>query len=141
MRYTLPNNKTITIDDKIIEKSMSALELTKDEAIQMYLEDEGYLDNAEQVALDNSARKVKIQHEAYEPKERKKSKPRTSSVSDEKKALFNCILANLDRCVGENFEVSKENITVVKENKLIEVKIGGKTFKIDVIEKRPPKKN
>ena len=129
------------INDSIIKKSMSALGLTKDEAIQMYLEDEGYLDNAEQIALDNSAKKVKIQHEAYESKERKKSKPRTSSVSDEKKALFNCILSNLDRCVGENFEVSKENITIVKENKLIEVKIGEKTFKIDVIEKRPPKKN
>ena len=141
MRYTLSNNKTITIDDNIIEKSMSALGLTKDEAIQMHLEDEGYLENAEQIALDSSARKVKIQHEAYELKERKKSKPRTSTVSDEKKALFNCILSNLDRCVTDNFEVSRENITVVKENKLIEVKIGEKTFKIDVIEKRPPKKN
>ena len=63
-------------------------------------------------------------------------KPRTVVVSDEKKELFSTILANLNRAIG----VERENITVLKENKLISVKIGSKTFKIDVIEERPKKK-
>jgi hypothetical protein len=59
-------------------------------------------------------------------------KPRTTKVSDEKKELFNTILQNLTRAIG----VESENITVLTENKLIQVKIGDKTFKIDVVESR-----
>lgn len=66
------------------------------------------------------------------PKERK---PRPVKVSDEKKELFDTIVANLTRAIG----VEPENITIVTPNKLIEVKIGEKTFKIDLIERRPPK--
>lgn len=59
-------------------------------------------------------------------------KPHVVKVSDEKKELFNTILQNLTRTVG----VEPENITILTENKLIQVKIGGKTFKIDVVEQR-----
>lgn len=59
-------------------------------------------------------------------------KPHTVKVSDEKKELFNTILQNLTRTVG----VESENITVLTENKLIQVRIGDKTFKIDVVECR-----
>lgn len=59
-------------------------------------------------------------------------KPRTVKVSDEKKELFNTILQNLTRAIG----VEEENITVLTENKLIQVKMGDKTFKIDVVECR-----
>ena len=42
----------------------------------------------------------------------------------------------LATCFGmENYE----NVEVLKENKLIQVKLNGKTFKIDLIEQRPPK--
>ena len=63
-------------------------------------------------------------------------KPKTVKVSDEKKALFDSILENLDRCVG----VELENVSVLTENKLIEAKIGNKTFKINISETRKPKK-
>lgn len=66
----------------------------------------------------------------------KARKPKTVKVSDEKKALFDSILTNLDRCEG----VEPAGIHVLTENKLIEVKIGDKTFKIDLIECRKPKK-
>ena len=59
-------------------------------------------------------------------------KPHTVKVSDEKKELFSTILQNLTRAVG----VESENITVLTENKLIQVQIGDKTFKIDVVESR-----
>ena len=56
MTYTLSNGKNICIPDSEIEKSMKLLELTRDEAIQLYLEDEGYLENAEQEALCQKAK-------------------------------------------------------------------------------------
>jgi peptide deformylase len=75
-------------------------------------------------------------YEQSTPTKKKAQKPRTVKISDEKKALFECILHNLDQCKG----LSLANVQVLKENKLISVQIGNKTFKIDIIEQRPPKK-
>lgn len=135
MKYTLKNGKSVNIPDKEIEKSMKALELTKEEAVQMWLEDNDYEVNEEQAELDAKAKKVKIQHgaSAVDKTEKKEKKERVVKVSDEKQALFMQIHQNLSEIYGENVEI-------VKENKLMTVKIGQKTFKIDLIEQRPPKK-
>ena len=52
-------------------------------------------------------------------------------VSEEKQTLF----AN----IVENLQNTYENVEIVTQNKLITVKLNGKTFKIDLIEQRPPK--
>ena len=138
MRYTLENGKTVVIPDKQIETAMQKLELTQAEAIQMWLEDNDYEENEEQMALDVKAKAVKIQHNAVSEKERKKSeKPRTVKVSDEKQALFSEILSNLQ----DVYHGKGENVTILKENKLIQVQIGEKIFKVDLIEQRPSKKS
>lgn len=99
----------------------------------MWLVDNDYEEDEELEELDAKAKAVKIDHGAVAEKPRKKSdKPRTVKTSDEKKDLFAGILADLT----ENYA---ENIRILKENKLIEVKIGEKTFKIDVIETRQKK--
>ena len=54
------NGKSLKIPDEIIEKSMKVLELSKDEAIQMYLEDEGYLENETVTQLTEKAKINKI---------------------------------------------------------------------------------
>lgn len=133
MKYTLENGKVVNIPDKEIEKSMKALDLTKEEAIEMWLEDNDYEINEEQVALDEKAKKVKINHGASAvDKTEKEKKERKVIVSNEKQALFSEILSNLQNVYGEN-------VQIVKENKLLTVKIGAKTFKIDIIEQRPKK--
>lgn len=133
MKYTLENGKVVNIPDKEIEKSMKALDLTKEEAIEMWLEDNDYEVNEEQVALDEKAKKVKINHGASAvDKSAKEKKERKVIVSDEKQALFSNIYQNLVDIYGESVEI-------VKENKLLTVKIGSKTFKLDLIEQRPPK--
>jgi hypothetical protein len=134
MKYTLPNGKTVNIPDKEIEKSMQVLDLSKDEAIEMWLEDEGYLDNDEQNELDEKAKKVKFKLGAssIDKTQKREKKPREIKVSDEKQQLFGEIVEKLAEN-GRDFEI-------VKENKLICVKIGEKTFKIDLIEQRAPKK-
>ena len=133
MKYTLENGKVVNIPDKDIEKFMKSLDLTREEAIEMWLEDNDYEVNEEQVALDEKAKKVKINHGASAvDKSTKEKKERKVIVSDEKQALFSEILSNLQDVYGEN-------VQIVKENKLLTVKIGAKTFKIDLIEQRPPK--
>ena len=134
MKYTLPNGKNVNIPDDEIKKNMKLLDISQKDAIEMWLEDEGYLDNEEQNELDEKAKKVKIDHgaSAVDKTEKKEKKPREIKVSDEKQALFGEIVEKLAEN-GRNYEI-------LKENKLICVKIGEKTFKIDLIEQRQPKK-
>ena len=135
MKYTLPNGKNINIPDSEIKSHMANLQLTEEEAIQLYLEDEGYLDNDELEELDSKAKKVKIQHgaSAVDKNEKKEKKPRTVKISDEKQGLFN----NIYNFLVETYDSSVE---IIKENKLLTLKIGEKTFKVDLIEQRQPKK-
>ena len=134
MKYTLGNGKVINIPDSEIKAHMKNLDLTEDEAIQLYLEDEGYLDNEELEELDSKAKKVKIQHgaSATEKTEKKEKKPRTVKISDEKQELFD----NIYHFLVENYGGSTE---IVTQNKLMTVKVGELTFKIDIIQQRKPK--
>ena len=134
MKYSLNNGKVITIPDDEIQNSMDKLKLSLHEAIQMWLEDNEFELNEEQEELDQKAKQVKINLGATSAnKERKKTKERTVKISDEKKRLFDVILNELIVEYGENVEVKTEN-------KLIQVKIGEKTFKVDLIEQRAKKK-
>lgn len=132
MIYKLPNGKSVNISDKEIEKNMRLLEISKDDAIQMWLEDNEYEINEEQAELDAKAKSVKTNHNAREHAPRKQAKPREIKVSDEKKSLFSEILTNLE-------DVYRNDVEILKENKLIQVKIGNKVFKIDIIEQRQKK--
>ena len=132
MKYQL-GNKTINIPDADIQNFMKSLDLSKEEAIQMWLEDNDYEVNEEQAELDAKAKKVKIDHGASAvDKTQKEKKPRPKVASDEKKELFDEIFSNLSDVYGQNARIEKEN-------KLIIVQIGEKTFKIDLIEQRPKK--
>ena len=92
MVYELDNGKKVKIPDEEIEKSMKALDLTKEEAIEMWLEDEGYLDNEEQNELTKKVNESGILHSIHKAGDkttRKKSdKPKVVKVSDEKKELL-----------------------------------------------------
>jgi hypothetical protein len=133
MKYNF-NGKSINIPDAELKKSMKILGMTKEEAIEMWLEDEGYLDNEEQIELGKRAKENKITATIHgaSATDKKQSKPKTVKVSDEKQKLFNEIRANLENIY--------DSVEILKENKLIQVKIGEKVFKIDLIEQRKPKK-
>ena len=138
MRYTVDvkgRQKTINIPDATIKEYEKCFELSTEDAIKMYLEEEGYLDNAELDELEEKAEKnkVSVRGEAKSKTERKKiSKPKVVKVSDTKKELFSKISQFLIDTFGENAEI-------LKENKLIQVKIGEDMFKIDIIQQRKPK--
>jgi len=133
MKHTLENGKVVNIPDKEIKNYMVSLDLSEDEAIDLWLEDNDYQENEEQNALDEKAKKVKIDHGASAiDKATREKKPREVKVSDEKQLLFEEIVNNL--CENDR------DFDILKENKLIQVKIGEKIFKIDLIEQRKPKK-
>lgn len=115
MRYTLENGKVITIPDTEITKSMQYLGLSQDEAIQMYLEDEGYIINAEQEELDQKARDSKITatiHQAkaeYKPKTQRERVLKPQPIKEEIISTIQTILA----------DIGATNITVVNKTKSI----------------------
>jgi ribosomal protein L3 len=126
----------IEIPDNEIENFMKSLEISKDEAIELWLSDHDFEENEEQENLDKVAKNVKIDKDIIKEKPKRTKKVVTHKVSDEKKELFQSILTNLTRCG----DVMPEDITVLNENKLISVRMGEKIFKIDIIEQRPSKK-
>ena len=135
------NGKNVNIPDEEIIGYMEKLELTREEAIEMWLDDEGYTENEEQNALDEKVKKSGIMRDihgasAMDKTQKKTTKPKTVKVSDEKKDLFELIYDTL-----RDYEVDFDGkTTILKENKLIQFEINGKTFKIDLIEQRIKKK-
>ena len=125
--------KTLVIPDKEIDNYVDKLELTIDEAIELWLEDNGYQLNEEQDALDKAASGVKIS--AVTPVSEKIKKSRVRVASDEKQAIFNLFDTVLNDFCAEN-DASYE---IVKKNKCFCVNLNGKSIKIDIVEHRTPK--
>ena len=131
MNYNF-NGKSITISDTEIKQLMNGLKITKQEAIELWLSDNGYEINEEQQKLDETASKVHINKDIIQQKPKKERKKPEIKVSDEKKTLFTEIFGHLEEVFGEN-------VKVLNENKLISCEINGITFKIDIIQNRKPK--
>lgn len=123
----------VKLNEKEIKELQERHNLTYEKAKQLWLEDEGYLVNDEVERLVKLAKENKCgaKASAIDKNKKKESKPRTVKVSDEKQMVFDNILKNLQDLY--------ENVTILKKNKLIEIKFNEKTFKIDIIEQRPKK--
>ena len=132
MKHTLLNGRVIEISDNALRNLMDACGCSIDEAINIWLTDHDFIVNEEQENLDKIAKKVHISRDIDVKKSKKERKKPEKKISDEKKELFSEILSDLE-------DVYRNNVKVLNENKLIEVKIGKKTFKIDIIEQRPSK--
>ena len=129
MTYNL-NGKNIRIPDAEIDKNSRLLGITREEAIQMYLEDEGYVENEYVEELTKKAKEAKISHDAKSEKPRKQVK-RERKPDEEKENLIE-ILANA--LVAEGFEAK-----VTNKSKIIEFNVGDNHYKLDLIKQRPPK--
>lgn len=135
MDYKLPNGKIKRIPDKEIKKNMQILKISEDEAIQMWLEDEGILINEEQEALTKKAKDNRITatiHQAKAEYTKKTQRERVVKPDPTKENIIKAIAEMLPNLCAS--EVKIENI-----GKLITFKLGADEFKIDLIRKRPPK--
>lgn len=114
-----------------VQNLMLKLGLSEEEAIELWKCDNDMEENEEQNELDKKASKVKIKvTDANITKG--KSKPRTHINSDAKIELYNMLK---EFC--ENIEGAE--VTVLKNEKLLQVVYKDKTFKVDLIQTREPK--
>lgn len=129
MNYNL-NGKNIRVPDSEINKSMNVLGITKEEAIQLWLEDEGYLENEEVEALTEKAKENKVKHEAKATTPKKAVK-RERKPDEEKEYLI--------RLLATCLENNNYTVNVTNKSKIIEFSIGENHYKLDLIKQRPPK--
>lgn len=124
------NGKNIRIPDTEIEKNMKLLQLTKEEAIELWLDDNDYTENAEAAELTAKAKENKINHEAKSDKKRKTAK-RERKPDEEKENLIK-ILENALKTAGIDAEI-------INKSKIIEFSVGDNAYKLDLIKKRTKK--
>lgn len=133
MKYEI-NGKFVNIPDKEIEKNMRLLDISKDEAIEMWLEDEGYLDNEEQNALCEKAKDARITatiHKAQATDKPKTKKPKVEKEDKPKEELIAKLLEMLGECATD--------VETITKNKLIRFKYGEEIFEFNLIRKNKNK--
>lgn len=122
----------VTISDEWIDKQCELLDISIQEAVDMYLADNGVVENSEQNELDTKAKKVKINHGATESKERKKVE-RKREPNETKRAIISSLINTINEIEGV------ENAKITNVEKYIDFAIGDRTFTINLVEHRKPK--
>lgn len=131
MVYDL-NGKTIHIPDEEITKNMAILDLTQEEAIQMWLEDNDFSTNEEVEALTEKAKVNKISRGAKSIKENTPKKARERKPDIEKEDIIHKL--------ADFLTVEGYSVTITNKSKIIEFEIGETHYKLDLIRQRPQKK-
>ena len=130
------NGKSIHIPDAEIANSMAKLDLSKDEAIQMWLEDNDYCENEEVEILTQKAKENKVSRGAKSEKALAKTdrKTRERKPDLEKEE----IIAALSEFLTEKGYTFVE---ITNKSKIIEFNIGKNHYKLDLIRQRTQKKS
>ena len=132
--YTIKGGKVVNVPNDEVLKLQRSLNLSRSEAVELWLYDEGYTECAEADELTAKAKENKVSHNA-----RAESKPKTQRerVVKEDKVKEAIIQAVADMLPSLN----AENVVVEKKGKLITFKVGADSFKFDLIRQRPPKES
>ncbi len=131
--YTLEDGKVIRINKATIDNLVNTLGVDEDEAIQIYLEDEGYEINEEQEELTKKAKDNKITATIHKAEGKKKERKKVErKPNPDKEFLIQTLFDALDIEGCDNRVV--ENI-----GKIITFEYNGKKFKLDLVETRVKK--
>lgn len=129
MKHTLENGKVVNIPDAEIQSNIKALGISKEEAIEMWLFDNDYEDNAEVDEMTVKAKEVKRYEQADKPR-KKANKER--KVDEEKKRLLNLCRIPIEGAGGI--------VTNVKNEAEFSFTFGNNSYTIKLVKHRPPKK-
>lgn len=125
------NGKAVKIPMPDIVNYMQKLELTQDEAIELWLTDNDYMDNEEVDRLSQQAKDNKTNLRA-DTGERKK-RDVTKKENPTKEGIIKEVAAALEN-------IGAVNIKITNISKLIEFEMDGNSYKLDLVQKRQPKK-
>ena len=124
IEITLDNDKVVKVSTEYIKKNMKILDTDMEDAIYIWLEDEGYLDNEEQNELCNQAKENKsnkiIGAKTEKDPKKKTQKERVKKDNPTKEMIITEIAKILP-----NFAT---NINIENAGKLITFTIGNDDF-------------
>lgn len=130
------NGKSVHIPDAEIKNSMAMLDLTKEEAIQMWLEDNDYAVNETVEILTAKAKENKVSRGAKSEKaiakNSQKARERKPDLEKEE------IITALSEFLQEKGYIS---VKITNKSKIIEFNIGENHYKLDLIRQRAQKKS
>lgn len=135
MIYNL-NNKEIKIPDEDIVTLMKSLDLTKEEAIETWLDDNDYTVNEEVERLTKKAKDNRIMATIHEAKS---DKPRAKRVVEKKE---DPVKENIIKKIAEvlSKQDNLKDIKITNIGKIIEFDtLDGESFKLDLIRRRKKK--
>lgn len=129
---TLENGKQVKIATSWVEKTTKLLDTDTEDVILMWLEDNDYLENEEQEELDKTAKANKVKLVATDKAKKKTPRERVVKPQPEKEFLISLLAKAL-----ENEDIS--DLKVENKAKLITFSYKNHDYKLDLVQKRPPK--
>lgn len=129
---TLENGKQVKIATSWVEKTTKLLDTDTEDVILMWLEDNDYLKNEEQEELDKTAKVNKVKLVATDKAKKKTPRERVAKPQPEKEFLISLLAKAL-----ENEDIS--DLKVENKAKLITFSYKNHDYKLDLVQKRPPK--
>lgn len=131
---SMENGKKYFMEVAEVDNLQKQLKISEFEVIEMWLEDNGYLVNEEQDALDMKAKDNKVKLAASNEKPKAKTqKERVVKSNPDKEYIVGVVAEFLEEIVG------KDNINIENKAKLITFTYNGNEYKLDLVQKRPPK--
>lgn len=134
IEVVLENDKVVKVGRVYIDRCVEKLGIDREEAILTWLEDEGYMDNPDQLELCDQAKENKsnkIVKAKVEKAPKKTHKERTKKENPTKEM----IIAEIAKILP-NFAT---NVNIENVGKIITFTVGNDNFKIDLTQKRKPK--
>lgn len=132
--YTLKGGKVVNVPNDEVTKLQTQLKLSRSEAVELWLYDEGYIENAEADELTAKAKENKISHNARAEVKQKTQRERVIKEDKVKESIIQAVADMLPN-------LQAENVVIEKKGKLITFKVGADSFKFDLIRQRPPKES
>ena len=130
IEITLKSGKVIKVDKNWADQTMKALDLDLDETLQMFLEDNDYLLNEEQEALDKKAKGV------VKPQAGDKTKRKPREKVQKENPTKELIIAEIAKSLQA---LGVQDLKIENKAKLITFNYANESFKVDLVQKRKPK--
>lgn len=132
--YRLKGGKVVQVPNDEVSKLATALKISRSEAVEVWLYDEGYIENKEADELTAKAKENKISHNARAEVKQKTQRERVVKEDKVKEGIISAIAEMLPT-------LEAENVVIANKGKLITFSIGTDNYKLDLIRQRPPKES
>lgn len=137
IEITLDNDKIVKVAKAYIDKCVDKLGIDEEDAILTWLEDEGHLENLDQMELCDQAKENKsnkvINAKVEKAPTKKTQRERTQKAQPEKEYIIGIIAEMLEDTPNLT------NLVIENKTKVITFTYKDNDYKIDLTQKRKPK--